>query len=348
VKKRPFLAWDALYWLGLFAPAITLLISGADRGHMRLDRAAACLMSTFACTVVCGVTVHPLVNWAAPRLFARASRPAAYAGVAALVTGMVVLDMELLMPHLVWLDSNFAGSPQRFVLQALVIAGVYVVGARLVTWLRERAEDAREAAQKSEERSLRARLAALQAQVNPHFLFNTLNAIASLIPKDPASAEATVERLASVLQYSIASSTRGRVTVAEELAAVRDYLEIEHARFGERLRSKIEVDGDIESDAIPPMLLQPLVENAVLHGLSSRDEGGAVIVRGRADKDAMVLEVSDDGVGPGGSKRRGNRIGLENLRERLALTYGAAARLSVGARAGGGFECEIRVPRATN
>ena len=85
----------------------------------------------------------------------------------------------------------------------------------------------------------------------------------------------------------------------------------------------------------------------MLHGLSSRDEGGAVSVQGRAEDNAMILTVSDDGVGPGNSKRRGNRSGLENLRERLALTYGASAQLSVGARAGGGFECEIRMPRAT-
>jgi sensor histidine kinase YesM len=226
-------------------------------------------------------------------------------------------------------------------LQGLAVGTLYVVGGRLTTWLAERARQ-------SEEQSLRARLAALQAQMNPHFLFNTLNAIASLIPTNPAKAESTLERLASVLQYSIASSSRGRVTLAEELDAVRDYLEIEQARYGARLRSTIDVEQGLDADVIPPMLLQPLVENAVLHGLSSKDEGGAVTVVGRIEHDAIVLKVSDDGVGPGGSKRHGHGTGLANVRERLALTYGAAARLSVGARPGGGFECEIRVPRATS
>ena len=340
MKKRPFLAREGLYWLMMFAPAITLLISNMD-AHARLDRMASCLMSTWACTVVCGLTVHLALNALAPRLLARTSRAAAVGLMAASAAGLVVLDMALLMPRLAWLDSSFAIESKRpvFVLQALAVGVIYVLCARLFTWLRDRVDDAREGA-------LRARLAALQAQVNPHFLFNTLNAIAALIPKDAAAAEETVERLASVLQYSIASSSRGRVKLGEELAAVRDYLDIEHARFGARLRSSIEVDRGLEDDAIPPMLLQPLVENAVLHGLSSRDEGGAVLVQGRAEAGAMILRVSDDGVGPGGSKRRGNRTGLDNLRERLALTYGADAKLSVGARPGGGFECEIRVPRA--
>ena len=340
MKKRPFLSREAVYWVPLLAPAVTLLIANMET-KPRLDRAVGCLLSTWVCTVVCGLTVHLLVNWLAPRLLARLSRVVAVAGLALVVATVVTVEMLVLLPHLVWLDPNVAKPPTVFVLQALVVSALYVICARLATWLGDRARDAQEL-------SLRSRLAALQAQVNPHFLFNTLNAIASLIPKDPTSAESTLERLASVLQYSIASSARGRVTLAEELAAVRDYLEIEQARFGERLRSRIEVDERLEAAAIPPMLLQPLVENAVLHGLSSRDEGGAITVEGHAEPDTMILKVLDDGVGPGGSKRKGNRSGLENLRERLALTYGTAARLSVGARAGGGFECEIRVPLATS
>jgi two-component system sensor histidine kinase AlgZ len=348
VKRPPFLAREAFLWLTLFAPpAITLLISGFGSGPAPLEQIAACLLSVWVCTIVCALTVHTVVNFVAPRLLARTSPVLAGLGIAAIGAATVVVTMSLLLPRLVWLDPNLARSPVPFILQALVVATVYVIGARLTTWLGERARAETERARDSEERALRARLAALQAQVNPHFLFNTLNAIASLIPTSPESAESTIERLAGVLQYSIASSSRGRVTLAEELSAVRDYLEIEQARFGERLRSTIDVDEILAEDTIPPMLLQPLVENAVLHGLSSKDEGGAITVHGRADEGTMVLMVSDDGVGPGGSKRRGNDTGLKNLRERLALTYGQAAQLSVRARPGGGFECEIRMPRAS-
>ena len=225
VKKRPFLAREALYWLTLLAPAITLLVANID-GKPALDRVASCLLSTWICTIVCGVSVHFLVNAMAPRLIARTSTPVTVLALGATVAALVTAEMLELLPRLVWLDANLSKPPAPFVMQALVVAAFYVLGARLATWLGDRAQEAKERAAESEQRTLRARLAALQAQVNPHFLFNTLNAIASLIPKDPTSAESTVERLASVLQYSIASSARGRVTLAEELAAVRDYLEI--------------------------------------------------------------------------------------------------------------------------
>jgi LytS/YehU family sensor histidine kinase len=133
--------------------------------------------------------------------------------------------------------------------------------------------------------------------------------------------------------------------LGEELDTVRDYLGIEQARFGPRLRSSIEVGPELQQEAIPPMLLQPLVENAVLHGLASRPEGGEVWIKGRAELNQLVLTVSDDGVGPNKSLRRGNRTGLANIRERLALTYGNAAAFAVRTRLGGGFECELRVPR---
>lgn len=340
MKTRPFLTREALYWLTLFAPAITLLVANMGNQFDKLDRVIGCILSTWTMTVVCGLTAHFAVNLTA-RLLAKQPKVVLFPAIATVLTIVVVVDMELLMPRLVWVDPNMAGSPIRFVFQALAVGAVYTTVARIATWLQDRAKE-------SEERRLHARLAALQSQVNPHFLFNTLNAIASLIPKNPDLAEGTVERLAGVLQYSISSSSKGRVMLSEEVAAVRDYLEIEHARFGERLRSKIDIDDSVSGAAIPPMLVQPLVENAVLHGLSSREEGGTVFVSGRADGNAIVLAVSDDGVGPGKSKRKGNRTGLDNLRERLAITYGSEATLSVGPRDGGGFACEIRLPRAAS
>lgn len=345
VKRSPFLARETFHWLTLLAPATTLLVSKLGSGPAPLDRVAGCLLSTWVCTVVTGLSLHLVVNWSAPWLLARAPRVVATAAIAVVGAATVVTSMSALLPRLVWLDPNLSGPRLPFVLQALVVGTLYVVGARLYTRLATRAQAEAERAREGEERALRARLAALQSQVNPHFLFNTLNAIASLIPTDPTSAEATVERLAGVLQYSIVSGARGRVTLGEELSAVRDYLGIEQARFGARLCSRIDVDEGLDGHAIPPMLLQPLVENAVLHGLSDRERGGTIVVRGRSDEGAMVLTVSDDGVGPGGSKHRGNGTGLRNLKERLALAYRGAARFSVRAREGGGFECELRVPR---
>jgi LytS/YehU family sensor histidine kinase len=181
--------------------------------------------------------------------------------------------------------------------------------------------------------------------MNPHFLFNSLNVVAGLIHAEPKLAESTVERLSGVLQYAIAAGDRRAVKLADELDAVRDYLGVEQARFGTRIRSSIEVDETLYDQQIPPMLLQPLVENAVLHGLSSREQGGEVRITGRADGQSVVLTVSDDGVGLGGSKRKGNRVGLSSVRERMALTYGANGGFETRPRPGGGFECELRMPR---
>ena len=335
-RRPPFLAREAFYWLTLVTPVITMLISQDGQGGQdgvagpTLERAARCLLSTWFCTVVVGLALHVAMNWTAPRALAAAPSR--------------VLAVAILLPRLVWLDPNLAGPEAPFIGRALAVGVLYVSTARLATWLASRARLQAERAKESEERALRARLATLQAQVNPHFLFNTLNAIASLIPTDPELAEATVERLAGVLQYSIASSSRGAVTLGEELNAVKDYLEIEQARFGDRLKMRIEVDEDLHGHALPPMLLQPLVENAVLHGFSERAGGGEISLSGRRQAENVVLTVADDGVGPGKSTRKGNNTGLENLRERLALAYGGGARFLVRERAGGGFECELRVP----
>src|SRR6202042_671244 len=119
-----------------------------------------------------------------------------------------------------------------------------------------------------------------------------------LIPHEPDRAEATLERLAGVLQYSISCGSLEAVSLGDELATVRDYLGIEQARFGPRLRSRIDVSPELYRQTIPPMLLQPLVENAVLHGLAAKAEGGEIRIEGRAEQGELVLTVSDDGVGP--------------------------------------------------
>jgi signal transduction histidine kinase len=345
-EPAPFLAREAFYWLTLATPVITLLIAQQGDTRPSLERAAGCLLSTWFCTVLVGLLLHVVVNAIAPRIFARVSSAwTASIAIAAIGAFVVSIAMRLLLPRLAWLDVNLAGPLGPFILRGLGVGAVYVAGARLYTWLGARARVAAERAKESELRAQSARLSALQAQLNPHFLFNTLNAIASLIPTEPERAEATVERLAGVLSYSIASGARGSVRLGEELSAVRDYLDIEQARFGERLRARIDVDDALADHLLPPMLLQPLVENAVLHGISQKPEGGEVRVRGRVEEDAMVLTVSDDGVGPGGSKRHGNGTALANLRERLALRFGGAAAFEVRARNGGGFECELRLPR---
>ncbi len=188
----------------------------------------------------------------------------------------------------------------------------------------------------------RARLQALQAQIRPHFLFNTLNTIAALIRSDPKRARSLVSKLANLYRQLLRPIERP-VPLGDELAQVQAYLEIEHARFGERLRVAVDVPTELRSCRVPPLVLQPLVENAIKHGLASLPEGGTVLVEARQQGPELLLRVSDDGVGyddqPFGT-------GLSNVAERLALLPGERrATLTLGAREQGrGTSAEIRLP----
>ena len=179
-----------------------------------------------------------------------------------------------------------------------------------------------------------ARLQALTQQLRPHFLFNTLNAIAELIHEDPDAAERMVGRLADLLRRTLETDGTAEVTLASELELVDRYLEIQEVRFQDRLRVRREVDGSARRAQVPAMILLPLVENAVRHGIATRTGPGVVGIRARRDVDTLRLEVWDDGPGLGDAAaatatRPGGGIGLANTRARLAQLYGAAQRLEL-------------------
>jgi signal transduction histidine kinase len=168
-----------------------------------------------------------------------------------------------------------------------------------------------------------AELKALKAQINPHFFFNTLNTIAALIPSDPALAETSVERLAQMFRYALNGSERGQVSLAEELAFVDDYLEIERARFGERMQITREIDSRALSTPVPSLILQPLVENAVKHGRS--DDGRINLdIRVKSVDEGVSITIADQGPGMPVGYRIGDGPGhgLRNVDERLRKTYG--------------------------
>jgi LytS/YehU family sensor histidine kinase len=173
-----------------------------------------------------------------------------------------------------------------------------------------------------------ARLSSLESRIHPHFLFNTLNSIAALIPSDPVRAEATVGKLASLLRFSLNSNQHGFVPLGQEMKVVRDYLEIEKTRFGSRLRYEIAVPEDLEDIKVPPLALQSLVENTVKHVVSQRTQGAAIQILGSRDGGKIRLEVSDDG--PGFSLDAITpEHGLGNLIARLELLFGADGQLEV-------------------
>jgi two-component system sensor histidine kinase AlgZ len=186
-------------------------------------------------------------------------------------------------------------------------------------------------------RHLRARavsreLEALQARINPHFLFNTLNSIAALIREDPARAESMTLRLSSLFRYTLTAPKRGLVTLDEELAIVEGYLAIEQERFGERLTWTIDVDPAVRRWGLPALTLQPLVENAIKHGVAPVLGDGSVRVRGWAEGHMVHIAVTDTGSGQ--SLEQGTGEGIDNVRRRLRATFGSSAGLRLSTASG--------------
>jgi len=182
-------------------------------------------------------------------------------------------------------------------------------------------------AAKAESEAADARLAALQAQMNPHLLFNALNTVAALVRTNPGTAERTVEHLADVLRRTLARTSRTSGTLDEELEYLKAYLAVEQQRYGERLKVSWTIPDDTRRLALPPLLLQPLVENALKHGLGARLEGGRLAIAAARDGDSLRLSVTDDGAGLPTRAQEGTGIG--NLRRRLATLYGDRAHFSL-------------------
>jgi LytS/YehU family sensor histidine kinase len=173
-----------------------------------------------------------------------------------------------------------------------------------------------------------AELKLLQAQVEPHFLYNTLANVISLIDANPDLAKRMVERLIDYLRRAALAATAAEATLGGQIELLRAYLDLIVLRMGSRLGYKIDVPADLASLALPPMLLQPLVENAVKHGVEPATRAGEVTVTARRDGDAVVLTVEDDGLGVSAVRPPGSTgLGLANLRERLATLYGPGAAL---------------------
>jgi two-component system sensor histidine kinase LytS len=190
-----------------------------------------------------------------------------------------------------------------------------------------------------------AELRALHAQINPHFLFNALTTIAAFCRRDPGKARELLLLLSQYIRSSLRSAD-SLVTLGEELQVVAAYLTIEQARHGERVRSQIEVDLELQRIQVPVLSLQPLVENAIRHGLLARTAGGTVTITASQVGDELELTVLDDGVGIQAGAPSGNGVALKNVRERLRHLYGGLGSLAVTPRPGGGTRAVLRFPIA--
>lgn len=179
----------------------------------------------------------------------------------------------------------------------------------------------REQQLKLQQASLQSELTALKAQLNPHFLYNTFNTINASVPATQEHTRELVANLADLFRYQLRASQIETVPLSEELNFVNKYLELEKARFGERLRTRLNVSDAARHISVPPMLLQPLVENAIKHGISSLVEGGIIEIKAIVEHDELAISVSDTGVGFANGHTNGTGIGLANTRRRLQLQY---------------------------
>lgn len=204
-------------------------------------------------------------------------------------------------------------------------------------------------ARRQHEQLAEARLRVLKSQLQPHFLFNALNTISAYVRTEPATADRIVDRLARLLRETLASAATQEVTLREELAVLEPYIEIEQTRFEGRLRVRWSIEPAALDAAVPHFLLQPLVENAIRHGLAKRSAAGTVEIAAARDGDRLCIRVQDDGVGlrPGFRAQRDWGVGLRNSHDRLQQLYGRGASITLAGVPGGGTAVLLRFPYKT-
>jgi len=261
-----------------------------------------------------------------------------------------MIGLALLAAPVAWFGGSFVASlllgepwkPGSVSLNAMLGFLALTAGAGLggtfFFWTRERLAH-------SERGAAEARLKLLQAQIEPHFLFNTLANLQALIGSDPHRAQAMLGHLDGYLRATLASTRNDQCTLAEEFARLRGYLEILTIRMGPRLAYSLELPEALATAKLPPMLLQPLVENAIKHGLEPKLDGGDLRVAASAEGGQLVVVVEDSGLGFGAASTSGTGVGLLHVKERLAAVYGNAATAEIGETPAGGVRVTLRLPR---
>ena len=303
--KRPEIWFDAGVWLRWFRVNFTISLT------------IAVLIQLLFSAAIRWIGVQRI------RAFSNAQRGLFFSSIP-------ILGVLLGWPLGVWLVSESGAGWVRIdtgsligsaVIGALVSAVIYVIFSARA----QRAE--------AEKRAAEAQLRLLQAQMEPHFLFNTLANVLTLIDIEPQRAKQMLESFTDYLRATLANLRKDDSTLARELELADAYLRLLQLRMEDRLRFTIDADAEARQAALPPLLLQPLVENAIHHGLEPKVEGGSIAIRARLRDGMLELTVDDDGLGPDAPRRRnpGNGIALDNIRQRLRSRHGDAAALSLEA-----------------
>jgi two-component system, LytTR family, sensor histidine kinase AlgZ len=337
------------YWLRMLAAnlaaalLVVLTFSGVDAATPWRN-----IVRSFAVAFLFATCTGPLLALTMPRLgrlvWQRFAFPFNWIVNVAVMMALAVVGSLLAITILVAIGyvpgDQFVGWFRNSLRIAIVVTLTIGISVTAYELLRARLEETTLALRTKERDEAEARrlateaqLASLESRVQPHFLFNTLNSIAALIPTDPAGAERMTGQLASLLRSSLDTEASSVVPLEQELQTVRNYLDIERVRFGERLRYQLEVAEEIGVLLVPRMSLQTLVENSVKYAVSGRRGGGSIAVRASRHGERLRLEVEDDGPGFGESTVPPNH-GLALLRERLRLTFNGRASMRVAANAG--------------
>ena len=362
------LALTAFAALGASPVWASLRAGGLALGFVRIPSIAASVVAVRwaqALTLVAWVLVTPILLRVRRRLRARARLDddgdwltvreiAGHLGVVAMLTAvhaalLVVLGLGIGGPVLI----SLGPVPPVGDLWVAVFAAyglfdlltyIAILALAHVTDRARQAEEARQRAAALEATAVTARLAALKARLDPHFLYNALNAAVTLARRGQGDDTSRVlEELTALLRY-VLDESRSSVPLSEELAFIRRYLDIMGLRFGARLTYSIRFDADVTDAPVPPLILQPLVENAVEHGVANATGPVAVHVSARRASHGLLIAVEDDGPGPNAAPRVGTGIGLGATRERLAMLFGEAAALTLGPRVPRGAVTELTLP----
>lgn len=285
----------------------------------------------------------------------------------AIVLGIVIAAVVDLFDHIFWntfvtsdwkrslalsgIVSNFHFLSEFFIYLAVVIGGfARAYFLRSQAHLQE-AVKLRVDAVQLQKHLAEARLNALRMQINPHFLFNTLHVISDHFEENPRAARRMIARLSEILRYSFDSTEAREATLSQELHFLDGYLDIQRFRFEDRLQVEIDVPLELREALVPTLILQPLVENAIKHGISQIEGQGRISIKAWKKEDALHMSVSDNGPGANathGHKHPSNGIGISNTIERLETLYGAEQKFSIEAPPSGGFIAYITLPYHTS
>jgi len=342
--------WLQLVWTALFSASLAVAVTvlgfafhaDSPADWLRADRWAFWLGRNLAVSLVIGFAIHGLFE-----LVGRMVGPTRIRGFTApqrvlFYGGIPIVAVGAGWPLGTWLAGGTVQQDGSFGPIATAAAIALLVTLITYHWFGAKAQ-----AIEAERRATESQLRLLQAQIEPHFLFNTLANVHSLIDHDAAKAKSMLGAFTDYLRASLGELRRDEVTLGDELALAEAYLRVQATRMEERLAYRIEADEHVRGARLLPWLLQPLVENAVQHGLEPQVAGGSIEVHARADGHSVIVEVRDNGRGlraPARPGARGAGVALANLRERLAARFGEAASLTLATLEPGGTRATLRLP----